>query len=426
VFSARLRWDNPENALAALERQKRAAGAPLIDLTESNPTRVGLPYPESALREALAPPGVHHYAPAPRGLASARLAVAREYRRAGHDVDAEQIVLTASSSESYAFLFKLLCDPGDAVLVPEPSYPLFEYLARLEGVRPVGYRLAAADARRGDWPIDFASLEAARARAAEGGVVRAVVVVNPNNPTGSFIDAGDLARLAEFCRAADLTVISDEVFASYRLHGEASDNDGDADGDRGDPAGPCLAATPELTRTTPVFSLGGLSKASGLPQLKLGWIVAGGPAAARQSALARLELIADTYLSVGTPVQLALPRLLEIGQELRRAIRRRLLRNRVRLRAALPADSPCTLLGAQGGWTAILRVPALASGTSGAETSDERWAVTLLRDDDVLVHPGYLYDMPAGAYLVVSLLPEPALFAAGITRVIARCGEFVP
>lgn len=424
MFSARLRWDHPENALAALERQKREAGVAFIDLTESNPTRVGLPYPEAALREALAPTGAAIYRPAPRGLAPARAAVARDYQRAGQAIDAAQVILTASSSESYAFLFKLLCDPGDAVLVPEPSYPLFEYLAQLEGVRPVGYRLAYNDG----WQIDFSSLEAAHARAAERGAVRAVVVVNPNNPTGSFIDAGDLARLAELCRAANLAVISDEVFSSYRLGRDDSEGSRGSQGndDSEDPAGPCLAAAPELTAGSLVFSLGGLSKACGLPQLKLGWIAAGGPRAAQESALARLELIADTYLSVGTPVQLALPRLLEIGKEIRGAIRRRLRQNRAQLRGALPAASPCTLLDAQGGWTAILRVPALATAASGAEASDELWATSLLRDHDVLVHPGYLYDMPAGAYLIVSLLPDPTLFATGIARVIARCGEFVP
>jgi alanine-synthesizing transaminase len=425
VFSERLPWDRPENALAAIERERRAAGVALLDLTESNPTRVGLPYPEPALREALAPPGLHRYQAEPRGLASARRAVARDYELGGQTIDAEQIVLTASSSESYAFLFKLLCDPGDAVLVPEPSYPLFEYLAALDGVRPIGYRLVYD----GAWSIDFTSLEAARARAAAHGRVGAVVVVEPNNPTGSFLDDGDRARLAEFCRRAALAVVCDEVFAAYDFRGgERGDPSGATSGAKlGERARPCLAAAPELITETLVFSLGGLSKSCGLPQLKLGWIAVGGPRAARLAALARLELIADTYLSVGTPVQLALPRLLELGTEVRQAIRRRVRDNRARLAGALPAGSPCTLLESQGGWTAILRVPALDdAGPSGAAASDERWAATLLRDDDLLVHPGYLYDMPAGAYLIVSLLPPPEIFAAGIARLIARCGHFVP
>jgi alanine-synthesizing transaminase len=407
VFSDRLPWGRPLNALGALEQQRRDAGATLIDLTESNPTQVGLPYPEQALRAALALPHAR-YLPAPRGLPVAREAVAGAYRRDGHAISADRIVITASSSESYGFLFKLLCDPGDSVLVPEPSYPLFEYLARLEGVRPAGYRLVYD----GQWRIDFSSLESALARAGDAGRARAVVVVNPNNPTGSFVDGEDQARLAALCRRAGLAIISDEVFAPFRFR------------DLGSGAS-CLAAAPDVAGQTLTFSLGGLSKSCGLPQLKLGWIAVGGPGAIAEAALANLDLIADTYLSVGTAVQLALPRLFEIGSDIRRAIRRRVRGNRARLRGAVPATSPCTVLESAGGWTAILRVPAADGADAGAD-SDEYWASRLLRDDDVLVHPGYLFDMPAGAYLVVSLLPEPATFATGIARVIARCADSVP
>jgi aspartate/methionine/tyrosine aminotransferase len=424
VFSRRLQWDNPLNPLAALEQDRRATGAPLIDLTESNPTRVGLPYPERPLRDELARVPFAVYQPAPRGLLAAREAVAAEYARAGLAIDAERIVLTASSSESYGFLFKLLADPGDAVLVPEPSYPLFDYLARLEGVRPIGYRLIYD----GSWRIDFDTLEAGYASGAAAGAIRAVVVVNPNNPTGSFIEEADLVRLAAFCERRTLAVISDEVFAAYRF----GHDDGQADmgADRVDPerpgagggAAPCLATCPTLVDRTLVFSLGGLSKSCGLPQLKLGWIVIAGPRDRAQAALARLELIADTYLSVGSPVQLALPRLFELGAGIRRMIQARVGANRARLSAALPSDSPCTLLPAQGGWTAILRVPSLAP----AGASDELWASTLLREDGVLIHPGYLYDMPPGAYLIASLLPRPEIFADGVARVVARCGVFVP
>jgi aspartate/methionine/tyrosine aminotransferase len=418
VFSLRLPWDRPENGLATLEQRKRADGAPLVDLTESNPTRVDLPYPEAELRQALAPAGLARYEPAPRGLARAREAVSREHRRRGHDIAPERIVLTASSSESYAFLFKLLASPGDAILIPEPSYPLFEYLAHLEGVRTFGYRLTYD----GSWQIDFASLEAAHAHAsASGAAPRAVVIVSPNNPTGSCVGRGELPSLAAFCGAHGLPVISDEVFADYRFR---AGRDGARGGD-GSRAPDCLAAAPELCAETLVLSLGGLSKACGLPQLKLGWIVAGGPAAIVEPALARLDLIADTYLSVGTPVQLALPRLLELGAGIRDAIAERVRGNRARLVAALAPGSPCTLLEAEGGWSAIVRVPAVAA-EPGAASSDESWAIALLREDDVLVHPGYLYDMPPGAYLVLGLLPRPEVFAAGIARVVARCGRFVP
>jgi aspartate/methionine/tyrosine aminotransferase len=240
--------------------------------------------------------------------------------------------------------------------------------------------------------------------------------VSPNNPTGSFIGRDELARLTAFCGAAELALISDEVFADYRFAPARGD----------DRAAPCLAAAPELDGATLAFSLGGLSKSCGLPQLKLGWIVAGGPAPLVQRALRRLELIADTYLSVGTPVQLALPRLLPLGARIRDAIRARVQRNRERLAAALPRDSPCTLLATEGGWSAIVRVPAVVPDGADGAGADDGWAMTLLRDDDVLVHPGYLYDMPPGAYLVLGLLPDPSAFDAGIARVIARCGQSVP
>ena len=407
MFSARLAWDRPENVLAQRERERRAAGEPIIDLTESNPTRVSLPYPTEALREALGAGAMHGYDPAPFGLASAREAVARGYRAVAGSIDAGQIVVTASSSESYALLFKLLCDPGDAVLVPEPSYPLFDYLAHLEGVRPIGYRLIYD----GEWHIDFESLAAALAGdGASGRRVRAVVVVNPNNPTGSYVADSDLARLAEVAANGDLAVISDEVFAAYRF------------ADARAPSATCLAAASAITTRALTFSLGGLSKASGLPHLKLGWIAVGGPPQLTHDALSRLELINDTYLSAAGPVQRALPRLLELGAGVRAAIQDRVSRNRSRLLAALRQGSPCTCLNTQGGWTAILRVPDL-SGDGG---SDERWALRLLVEDGVLVHPGYLFDMPSGAYLVVSLLPEPDAFDRGIAVIVARCRDSVP
>jgi hypothetical protein len=408
VFSARLPWDHSENALARCERERRAAGQPIIDLTESNPTRVGLPYPTEALRDALGAGAVHGYDPAPFGLTSAREAIAHGYRAVAAPIDAGQIVVTASSSESYALLFKLLCDPGDAVLVPEPSYPLFDYLARLEGVRSIGYRLAYD----GDWHIDFGSLAAAQARAgtASGGRARALVVVNPNNPTGSFVGASDLARLAEVAAAGELAVISDEVFADYRF------------ASKGAPAAPCLAAAPAIATRALAFSLGGLSKASGLPQLKLGWIAVAGPPPLARDALSRLELINDTYLSAAGPVQRALPQLLDLGAGIRTAIQHRVAHNRRRLLRALDAGSPCSCLNAEGGWTAILRVPDLA----GDDASDEQWALRLLVEDGVLVHPGYLFDMPSGAYLVLSLLPEPDTFERGIAAIVARCRDSVP
>ncbi|HEX3695589.1 MAG TPA: pyridoxal phosphate-dependent aminotransferase [Polyangia bacterium] len=400
MFSRRLPWDRPENALAAAETARHQAGGAVLDLTVSNPTTVDLPYPVAALREALAPPEVATYAPAPRGLPSARAAVAADYARRGCTVDPDRLLLTASSSESYALLFKLLCDPGDAVLIPEPGYPLFDYLARLEGVQPIAYRLAYD----GVWHIDFASIDAALAAArAAGQRTPALIVVSPNNPTGSFLKADERRRLATLCARGGMALIADEVFADFPFGARPGDAVACA------AAAAAAGAAPVLT-----FSLGGLSKSCGLPQIKLGWIVAGGSPSDVAMALGRLELIADTYLSVATPVQLAAPDLLALGGTIRAAITARVAANRARLQALLPSSSPCTLLPAEAGWSAILRVPAVMT--------DAEWAVTLLQRDGVLVQPGYFFDLPGpGAFLVVSLLPPPSIFAEAMARVVDRC-----
>jgi aspartate/methionine/tyrosine aminotransferase len=391
-FSRRLDWDRPENALAAAERARRARAEDVLDLTVSNPTRVGLPDLGPRLREALVASASGAYEPDPAGLAPARAAIAAELAAAGAPIAPERLLLTASSSESYAFLFKLLCDPGDAVLVPEPSYPLFEYLARLEGVSPLPYRLAWD----GAWHVDVASLDEALARAS--GRARAVVLVNPNNPTGSFLKRFELPALAARCEAHGLATISDEVFAPYEVGADAT-------------RVRALAAEADFTARVPTFALGGLSKSCGLPQLKLGWIAVAGPGA--DATTARLALVADTYLSVGAPVQAAADRLLAIGRDAREAIAARVATNRARLAAALPASSPCTLLPSEGGWSALVRVP--------ATRTDEAWAEALLVEDGVLVHPGYFFDLRGGTYLVLSLLPPPDAFAEGVRRLVSRC-----
>jgi aspartate/methionine/tyrosine aminotransferase len=396
-FSRRLGWDRGENALSAAERARRARGGEVLDLTVSNPTHVGLPDLGPRVREALAASAAGAYDPDPAGLASAREAIAGELAAAGAPVAPERLLLTASSSESYAFLFKLLCDPGDAVLVPEPSYPLFEYLARLEGVAPVPYRLAWD----GAWHVDIASVDEALARAP--GRPRALVVVNPNNPTGSFLKRFELPALAARCEAHGLAVISDEVFAPYAAV-QRSDEVARVS---------ALAAEPELTARVPTFALGGLSKSCGLPQLKLGWIAIAGPAGDAAAAAARLALIADTYLSVSAPVQAAAERLLAIGRDARHAIAARVATNRAALAAALPAASPVTALPSEGGWSALVRVP--------ATRTDEVWATALLAEDGVLVHPGYFFDLLGGTFLVLSLLPPPDVFAEGVRRLVTRC-----
>ncbi len=387
--SRRLAWNEPGNPLAAREAIRRAAGAPLVDLTLTNPTRAGLDYPAEAIAQALADPRAAAYDPAPLGLAAARAAVAAAYAEAGAAVGPDRVALTASSSESYGLLFKLLCDPGDVVLVPAPSYPLFDLLARLEGIVPRPYRLAFD----GAWHVDWRTVDV------EG--ARAIVVVSPNNPTGSFLTTGDLARL----EALGLPLVVDEVFGAYPL---APPRD----------AVRTIVGQP-LRRplAVPSFALGGLSKSCGLPQLKLGWIAVGGPEAEARTLLEGLELVADTYLSVGAPVQHALPRLLALGAGIRAQIAGRVRRNREALAAAVGRDSPCTLLPAEAGWSAILRLPAVRS--------DEAWALTLLDEDDLLVQPGYFYDLELPACLVLSLLPAPDLFDEGIRRLAARVSATV-
>lgn len=398
-FSRRLDWSRAENALAAAERRARDRG-PLHDLTESNPTRVGLEASPGALGRALADARSEIYQPTARGARPARQAIAEAYAAAGTPLDPERLLLTASSSESYALLFKLLGDPGDVVLIPEPSYPLFDYLARLEGLTTLSYRLTY----EGAWHLDLASVDEAFAAAARSGRrVSALIVVSPNNPTGSVLRAEEAAALERRSAAHGVAVIADEVFADF-VRRPAADHVR------------CLAARPGSDALT--FSLGGLSKSCGLPQLKLGWIAVGGPPEAAQAALDRLELIADTYLSVNTPVERALPDLLSLGATLRRAIAARIAENHRHLELALGPASPITLLKSDGGWSAIVRVPALHA--DDATPADEAGALRLLERDRVLVQPGYFFDLRDGSFLVLSLLPRPDTFTEGARRLIAR------
>jgi aspartate/methionine/tyrosine aminotransferase len=382
TFSTRLPSALEPNALSRLAARLRAEGHSWIDLTETNPTRVGLPYPADLL-EPLADPLGACYRPEPAGLPAAREAVTSEYARRSIQISPDAIVLTASTSEAYALIFKLLCDPGDAVLVPQPSYPLFELLTQLEGVIAQPYRLE----HHGAWWIDRQSLEAAVTPR-----TRAVLVVSPNNPTGSFLRAEDREWLIELCRERGLAIIADEVFADYPLRVRA---------DSCGMAGVADALT---------FSLGGLSKSAGLPQLKLAWIAVSGPPDDAACALSRLELIADTYLSVSTPVQLAAPQLIRQGAAIRAAIASRLDRNLQYLRTMLPAESAVSILEPEGGWSAVLRVP--------SSQSEEGLVLRALDEARVLVHPGYFFDFAREAFLIVSLLPPPDRFAEGIGRLL--------
>ncbi len=385
MFSRRTSRELGQNALAAALEETRARGAAVLDLTVSNPTTAQIPYDEAAITAALADPQALVYAPAPLGIRSARESAAAAASLAGVPVDPARVVLTASTSEAYAFLMKLLCDPGDDVLVPAPSYPLFELLAAFESVRLVPYRLAYD----GAWHVDLDS-----ARRAKGPRTRAVFVVSPNNPTGSFLKRDELTGLASL----GLPIVSDEVFADYAF----------------DDAPTTRARTAlEETRAL-VFALGGLSKQAALPQMKLAWTCVGGPAAQANEALARLELLGDSFLSAGTPVQVALPALLASRARATDAIRARTRQNLAALRAALGKGSAATLLTVEGGWVATLRVPR----TQG----EEAWAIDLVTRDFVYVHPGHFFGFEDEAFLVLSLLTPPDAFAEGAARLVRRVG----
>ena len=386
MFAARTDWDLTPTRLAAALAARRAAGRPILDLTESNPTRCGLTFDADALLGALAHPEGLRYDPAPLGLPRARAAVADYYAAKGVALAPDRICLTASTSEAYGFLFRLLADPGDEVLVPSPSYPLFDFLAGLNDVRLVPYPLVY----EGRWRI---ALDAVRGAA--GPRARALVVVHPNNPTGSFLRPDERDALVGLCRDRGLALIPDEVFADYAF----------------EPAGDRVA-TLAGTAGAPTFVLSGVSKVVALPQLKLAWIAASGPQDLARAALARLEVIADTYLSVGTPVQRALPALLAGRAEIQGRVLARLRANRKALGDWLAARGPVEALQAEGGWYAVLRLRGVRD--------EEAWAVDLLEKDGVVVHPGYLFDFAEAGHMVVSLLPAKDVFAEGIGRLLAR------
>ncbi|HZS36688.1 MAG TPA: pyridoxal phosphate-dependent aminotransferase [Polyangia bacterium] len=390
MFSARLPASLAPNRIAVALDAARASGRELLDLTESNPTVVGLDYPADEIAAALADPRALVYAPTPRGLDDARAAVAEYYARHGRTVDPAHVWLTASTSEAYSHLFKLLCNPGERVLVPRPSYPLFDLLARLESVElghyPVRYH--------GGWFLD-----AEEVRSAIDARTRAVLVVNPNNPTGSFLKRREAGALERLCEERGLALICDEVFADYGRVDEAH-------------GGERVTTLVDRTRAL-TFSLSGLSKPVGLPQLKLGWIHVAGPAALVAEAEARLEVILDSFLSVAAPVQHAARRLLALTENIGRQIAARVHSNRARVAASVRGTA-LQLLDAEGGWYAVLRVP--------NTRSEEEWVLALL-DDGVIVQPGFFFDFEREAYLIVSLLVAPEVLDAGLSRIRKRVEE---
>jgi alanine-synthesizing transaminase len=402
MFSERTNWKLAPNRLTQALEEARARGAEILDLTISNPTRVGLEYDSRAILSALASPQALDYDPQAKGLLQAREAVAGYYRdeHGVHHVDAERIVLTTSTSEGYSYVFRLMCNAGDEFLVPKPSYPLFEFLADLQDVKLAPYPLIYDHG----WQIDFPSLEKAVTARTHG-----VVVVHPNNPTGSYVKADEREQLNEFCRVRGLALIVDEVFLDYGVGRLGTKSETYKQRDRSSesaaPSGSFAGNREVLT-----FTLSGLSKISALPQMKVSWIVTSGPGREVGAAMARLEVIADTYLSMNTPIQWAVPVLLEQRKNIQRLLMSRVERNLAELDRQLAGQKSCERLGVEGGWYAVLRVP--------VTRSDEELAVELVREKRVLVHPGHFYDFPSDGYLVVSLMGEEEEFGEGVRRML--------
>jgi len=382
MFSRRTDWKLTPNRFTQVQRELQAAGREVVDLTISNPTRAELHYDAETILLALGNPQAMDYDAQPKGLRGAREAVAGYYRKQHDEIDPDAIVLTTSTSEGYSYVLRLLCNADDEILVPKPSYPLFEFLADLDDVKLVPYPLLYDHG----WQIDFPSLYKA-----VNHHTRAVVVVHPNNPTGSFVADAERSALNQFCREYNLALIVDEVFLDYAHDGAVR---------------PTFATNHDVL----TFTLSGLSKIAGLPQMKLAWIVTSGPSEQVSTALARLEVIADTYLSMNAPIQLAAPVLLEQRQSIQPLLLDRVRANLSELDRGLAKQNTSRRLDAEGGWYAVIRVP--------VTQSDEDLAIEILRKLSVLVHPGHFYDFPSDEYLIVSLITPPQGFRQGIAQVI--------
>jgi alanine-synthesizing transaminase len=378
LFADRTNWNLATNRLSEALAKHRASGKPLLDLTASNPTTCGFNYGRDAILRALANPASLTYEPEPRGLLRAREAIAEYYAARGVTVSASDIFLTTSTSEAYSFVFRLLCNPGDELLIPAPSYPLFEFLSEIQDVKLARYQLVYDHG----WQIDFHALQQIISPGARG-----VIVVHPNNPTGHYVKREESRRLNEVCSAQQIAQIADEVFLDFAL-GAA-------------PPGSFAANRQALT-----FTLSGLSKISGLPQMKAAWLVANGPDKLKTEAVARLEVIADTYLSMNAPVQWAIPAFLELRCDFQKQLMSRVRKNIAELDRQLARQNSCSRLKLEGGWYAVLRVP--------ATRSDEELAITLLTTHGVYVHPGHFYDFPTEGHLVVSLITSKKDFAEGL------------
>jgi alanine-synthesizing transaminase len=383
MFSDRTNWNLSPNRLSEALARHRSTGKPLFDLTASNPTACGFTYDGEAILRALNNPAALSYEPSPQGLEAARRAVAAYYASRDTNVSVNDIILTTSTSEAYSYIFRTLCNPGDELLVPEPSYPLFGFLADIQDVKLIRYPLIYDYG----WQIDFLALERAITHRTRG-----VIVVHPNNPTGHFAKPEEMAKLNEICSNRQMAIIADEVFLDFALTGEQ----------------PSSFAT---NRGGLTFTMSGLSKISGLPQMKASWLITTGPEPQKSQALARLEVISDTYLSINAPVQLAIPAFLEQRHDFHRQLMARVRKNLAKLDLQLAAQESCRRLQTEGGWYAVLRVPAMRS--------DEDLAVDLLTTKNVSVHPGHFYDFPADGFLILSLITPELDFAEGIGRLLS-------
>jgi alanine-synthesizing transaminase len=382
MFAKRTNWNLETNRLSAALAAHRAAGKPLLDLTVSNPTECGFQYNEEAILNALRNPAALKYEPNPRGLDIARTAIAQYYAERGVIISVGDIFLTTSTSEAYSYAFRTLCDPEDEILIPEPSYPLFEFLADIQDVRLVRYPLIYDHG----WQTDLHALEQAITKRTRG-----VIVVHPNNPTGHFCKREEMRRLNVICEAREIAIIADEVFLDFAL---------------GNRKVATFAASPGAL----TFTMSGLSKICGLPQVKAAWLVVSGPEPWKAQAQARLEVIADTYLSMSAPIQLALPSLLGQRHSFQDQWRARMSENLAELDKQLAGQKSCTRLEMEGGWNAVIRVP--------ATRSDEELALELLATNSVYVHPGHYYDFPTDGFVIVSLVTSGSTLSQGIRQLL--------
>jgi aspartate/methionine/tyrosine aminotransferase len=382
MFADRTSWNLKLNRLAEALECHKSSGRKLLDLSASNPTECGFRYDAPAIMRSLCSPASLQYHPDPRGLKSARQAVSDYYAARREQVTIHDLVLTASTSEAYSFIFRLLCNPGDELLIPTPSYPLFDFLADINDVKLVRYSLFYDHG----WHIDFHALKQSITPRTRG-----VILVHPNNPTGHYTAAEEIAQLNELCSANQMAIIADEVFLDFSLDAAQKS---------------FVTNSAALT-----FAMSGISKISGLPQMKFAWLAANGPEELKREALARLEMIADTYLSLNAPIQLAAPVLLQQHSVFQQQLMDRVRKNLAHLDAQLAQEKGVTRLEVEGGWYAVLRIP--------ATRPDEEFAINLLENHDVYLHPGHFYDFPGDGYLMISLITPEQDFHEGLRRTLS-------